>query len=108
MSDTAFTSNFVSDQDVVVEQTIVSEGSTGILGSVGYAPSNGESPGTRIWDFAEGSTRNPYQTYFVLFNPGDHGPAFDSVSASKAAVANVRSAAPPFGRWRSTLARSCR
>jgi hypothetical protein len=98
MSDTAFTSNFVSDQDVVVERTIVSEGSTGILGSVGYAPSNGE-PGTRIWDFAEGSTRNPYQTYFVLFNPGDHRASVRfSFSLEGGSSRTYDLQLPPFGR----------
>ncbi len=70
MRDTAFASLFVADQDVVVERTIVSEGPTGIVGGIGFAPIDAEA-GARTWDFAEGSTRRPYQTFFVLFNPGD-------------------------------------
>lgn len=68
LTDTAFATRVVADQDVVVERTIMSEGPTGIMGGPGYAPPDGEV-GSRTWDFAEGSTRRPYVTYFVLFNP---------------------------------------
>jgi hypothetical protein len=68
--ETAFGASFTSDEDVVVERTILSEGPVGVLGGLGYSPSGSEA-GSRTWDFAEGSTRRPYSTYFVLFNPGD-------------------------------------
>ncbi|MCC7367550.1 MAG: hypothetical protein IT306_03955 [Chloroflexi bacterium] len=42
---------------------------TGIYGGLGYLGSSAE-PGLRTWEFAEGSTRAPYSTNFVLFNPG--------------------------------------
>lgn len=73
LRDTAFAAAFIADQDIVVERTIMSEGPTGILGGPGYAPA-GPEVGYRQWDFAEGSTRRPYTTYFVLFNP-DREPA---------------------------------
>src|SRR5262249_42951815 len=41
----------------------------GILGGLGYPLDDGDA-GTKRWYFAEGSTRRPYDTYFVLFNPG--------------------------------------
>jgi hypothetical protein len=68
LKDSAFAASFVADQDLVVERTIMSEGPTGVLGGPGYAPT-GPEVGYRQWDFAEGSTRRPYVTYFVLFNP---------------------------------------
>jgi hypothetical protein len=43
----------------------------GIFGGLGYA-ADGQDPGSRGWEFAEGSTRDPYRTTFVLFNPGQH------------------------------------
>jgi hypothetical protein len=43
----------------------------GIFGGLGYA-ADGPDPGSRGWEFAEGSTRDPYRTTFVLFNPGQH------------------------------------
>ena len=43
----------------------------GIFGGLGYL-SSGTELGARRWEFAEGSTRGPYSTTFVLFNPGDH------------------------------------
>jgi len=44
---------------------------TGIFGGLGYLAS-GTEPGSRNWEFAEGSTRAPYSTTFILFNPGEH------------------------------------
>jgi hypothetical protein len=44
---------------------------TGIFGGLGY-PASGPEPGSRAWEFAEGSTRAPYATTFVLFNSGQH------------------------------------
>lgn len=41
----------------------------GIFGGLGYVGDGGE-PGSRNWEFAEGSTRSPYRTTFVLFNAG--------------------------------------
>lgn len=41
----------------------------GILGGLGYA-ATGPVAGSRGWEFAEGSTRTPFQTMFVVFNPG--------------------------------------
>jgi hypothetical protein len=92
--DTAFSARFASDEDVVVERTIMTEGerqpttrrtrdgngrtdeglamaanAVGILGGMGYA-ATGPAGGSRSWEFAEGSTRRPFQTTFVLFNPG--------------------------------------
>lgn len=46
------------------------EDGIGILGGLGYAAA-GADVGSRSWEFAEGSTRRPYLTYFVLFNPSD-------------------------------------
>jgi hypothetical protein len=43
----------------------------GIFGGLGYLAA-GTEPGSRTWEFAEGSTRDPYSTTFVLFNPGQH------------------------------------
>ena len=68
LRDTAFSAAFVADQELVVERTIMSEGPTGVLGGPGYTPV-GQEVGFRTWSFAEGSTRRPYVTYFVLFNP---------------------------------------
>jgi hypothetical protein len=70
LRDTAFAASFTSDEDIVVERTIMSEGRVGVLGGIGYAPAGSEI-GSRTWDFAEGSTRRPYQTHFVLFNPAE-------------------------------------
>jgi hypothetical protein len=92
--DTAFSAGFTSDENVVVERTIMTEGerpptarrtrdgngrtdeglalaanAVGILGGLGYA-ATGPADGSRSWEFAEGSTRRPFQTTFVLFNPG--------------------------------------
>jgi hypothetical protein len=102
LPDSAFSARFKSNQDIVVERTIMSEGehgpqavggkrvpgkrgeatnglaagerstidqTFGILGGMGYPLDDGDA-GTRSWSFAEGSTRRPYDTYFVLFNPG--------------------------------------
>jgi len=101
LQDTAFSASFKSDQDIVVERTIMTEGerqptasrgrtgdekrekgngqtddsfamarnATGIFGGLGYV-GLGADPGLKNWEFAEGSTRAPYQTTFVLFNPG--------------------------------------
>jgi hypothetical protein len=44
---------------------------TGIFGGLGY-PASGTEPGSRAWELAEGSTRAPYSTTFVLFNAGQH------------------------------------
>jgi hypothetical protein len=63
----AFASSFVADQDIVVERTLISEGPVGVLGGPGYSPT-GSEVGFRTWTFAEGSTRGPYLTNFVLFN----------------------------------------
>jgi hypothetical protein len=103
LKDTAFSASVRSDQDIVVERTIMTEGerpptpkrsredkgpnvqtngqtddsfamardAIGIFGGVGYVDAGAE-PGSRRWEFAEGSTRAPYQTTFVLFNPGQH------------------------------------
>jgi hypothetical protein len=68
LKDTSFAAAFVADRELVVERTILSEGPTGVLGGPGYAPV-GQEVGFRTWSFAEGSTRRPYITYFVLFNP---------------------------------------
>jgi hypothetical protein len=43
----------------------------GIFGGLGFLAS-GTEVGSRIWELAEGSTRAPYSTTFVLFNPGQH------------------------------------
>ena len=97
MQDTAFSASFRSDQDLVVERTIMVEGerpptvrekqkangqtddsfamarnAIGVFGGLGYIASGAE-PGLRSWEFAEGSTRAPYQLTFVLFNPGTQG-----------------------------------
>jgi hypothetical protein len=98
LQDTAFSASFRSDQDVVVERTIMTEGSRpptvrrmredrgqpngqaddslsmtqnaiGMFGGLGYVGVGAEH-GLRSWEFAEGSTREPYRTTFVLFNPG--------------------------------------
>ncbi|HZO28714.1 MAG TPA: hypothetical protein VFH48_22295 [Chloroflexota bacterium] len=45
--------------------------STGIFGGLGYVGSATDL-GSRSWELAEGSTRGPYTTTFVLFNPNDH------------------------------------
>jgi hypothetical protein len=44
---------------------------TGIFGGLGYVGSATDL-GSRNWELAEGSTRGPYSTNFVLFNPNDH------------------------------------
>jgi hypothetical protein len=101
LKDTAFSASFRSDQDLVVERTIMTEGerppivmanrgeknkangqtddsfamarnAIGIFGGLGYVGS-GTDPGSRSWEFAEGSTRLPYSVTFVLFNPGKQG-----------------------------------
>jgi hypothetical protein len=101
LRDAAFGASFRSNQDVVIERTIMTEGerppttkrswedkgrnvlangrtderdamarnANGIFGGLGYVAS-GSEPGMRTWEFAEGSTRRPYATTFVLFNPG--------------------------------------
>ena len=101
LKDAAFSTSVRSDQDIVVERTIMTEGerppaakrsredegpnvqtngrtddnfamardAVGIFGGFGY-PGSGAEPGSRTWEFAEGSTRAPYRTTFVLFNPG--------------------------------------
>ena len=93
LTDTAFSATFRSDRDVVVERTIMTEAdraptsrqnrgrngqtdegsalganAVGILGGLGY-PGTADQAGSRTWQFAEGSTRIPYQTLFILFNP---------------------------------------
>lgn len=101
MPDTAFSARFASDQDIVMERTIMRESDVGtppaptrsgdarkglngdagggvnpgtntigVFGGLGYVAS-GDEIGARVWSFAEGSTRRPYETYFVLFNPGE-------------------------------------
>ena len=45
--------------------------STGIFGGLGYVGSATDL-GSRNGELAEGSTRGPYTTTFVLFNPNDH------------------------------------
>ena len=97
LQDTAFSASFRADQDVVVERTIMSEGerpptvrakqkangqtddsfamardAIGVFGGLGYVGSGAE-PGSKSWEFAEGSTRAPYRLTFVLFNPGQQG-----------------------------------
>jgi hypothetical protein len=106
LPDTAFSASFRSDQDVVIERTIMMEGERpptvkrsqedkgpnvlpngrtderdamarnahGVFGGLGYVGSGAE-PGSRGWQFAEGSTRLPYRTTFILFNPGQQGTA---------------------------------
>lgn len=100
LADTAFSATFRSDQDIVVERTILIEGerppalrrpqkgqngqtddsfasarnTLGIFGGLGYVSSLAE-PGSRRWEFAEGSTRGPYRTTFVLMNPGQQSAA---------------------------------
>ena len=44
---------------------------TGIFGGLGYVGSATDL-GSRSWEFAEGSTRGPYTTTIVLFNPNEH------------------------------------
>lgn len=94
VQDSSFAAMFRSDQDVVIERTIMTEGerqptkqergdkkngqtdegtamlnnSVGILGGLGFV-GTADQAGSRSWQFAEGSTRIPYQTHFVLFNP---------------------------------------
>jgi hypothetical protein len=112
MRDTAFAARFSSDQDIMMERTIMLESdreaeaprprtgdarkangdagggvnpgtnTIGLFGGLGYSP-GGNVVGARDWHFAEGSTRRPYETYFVLFNPG-----------SEAAEARLRYAVP--------------
>lgn len=97
LKDSAFSASFRSDQDVVVERTIMTEGerpptvrskekangqtddsfamahdAVGVFGGLGHVGS-GTDPGSRTWEFAEGSTRAPYRLTFVLFNPGQQG-----------------------------------
>jgi hypothetical protein len=61
----AFGASFLADQDVIVERsTTWSPGQNGET-TIGFA-----SRGWRDWYFAEGSTRRPSGTSFVLFNPG--------------------------------------
>ena len=99
MPDSAFSARFSADQDVVIERTIMRESdrpeptprtrsgdarkangdagggvnpgtnTIGLFGGLGYL-ARGDVVGSREWHFAEGSTRHPYETYFVLFNPG--------------------------------------
>ena len=100
LQDTAFSASFRADQDIVVERTIMTEGerpptvkrsredkgpnvqtngrtdesfamarnAVGIFGGLGYVGS-ATDPASSL-EFAEGSTRGPYATTFVLFNPG--------------------------------------
>jgi len=68
LQDTSFSASFESDQDVIVERTIMSEGPVGVMGGLGYSPSSADA-GSKVWSFAEGSTRSPYLTDFLLFNP---------------------------------------
>jgi hypothetical protein len=72
LPDTAFAASFEAEHPVVVERTITREGTIGILSGPGYA-AQGDDVGARRWAFAEGSTRRPYLTYFVLFNPNQVG-----------------------------------
>jgi hypothetical protein len=72
LPDTAFAASFAAERPIVVERTITREGSVGIMSGPGYAPV-GDETGSRRWAFAEGSTRRPYLTYFVLFNPNQEG-----------------------------------
>ncbi|MCC6178948.1 MAG: hypothetical protein IT305_26875 [Chloroflexi bacterium] len=51
------------------ERSRISGLALGILGGLGYPADDGET-GSRTWYFAEGSTRQPYETQFILFNPG--------------------------------------
>jgi hypothetical protein len=53
------------------EGSAMARNATGIFGGLGYVATDSE-PGSRHWEFAEGSTRAPYSTTFVLFNPGSH------------------------------------
>jgi hypothetical protein len=48
---------------------VMARNALGIFGGLGY-PDSGSEPGSRAWEFAEGSTRSPYRTTFVLFNAG--------------------------------------
>jgi hypothetical protein len=52
------------------ERSMIGQDAYGILGGLGYAVS-GTEIGARTWSFAEGSTRRPYETVFILFNPGE-------------------------------------
>src|SRR5215203_334551 len=61
LQDTSFSASFESDQDVIVERTIMSEGPVGVMGGLGYSPSSVDA-GSKVWSFAEGSTRSPYLT----------------------------------------------
>jgi hypothetical protein len=98
LPDSAFGAIFVADQDVVVERTIMSEGPTGVLGGPGYTPT-GSEVGYRTWSFAEGSTRRPYLTYFVMFNPSEE-PANTQLRFSLEGGSNKthRLRLPPLGR----------
>jgi hypothetical protein len=69
LQDTSFSASFEADQDVIVERTIMSEGPVGVMGGLGYSPTSADA-GSKVWSFAEGSTRTPYLTSFLLFNPG--------------------------------------
>jgi len=51
------------------ERDAMARNTNGIFGGLGYLAA-GADPGSRTWEFAEGSTRLPYSTTFVLFNPG--------------------------------------
>lgn len=129
MQDTAFSASFSSDQDIVMERTIMREsdreeptpptrsgdarkdmngdagggvasGKTtiGVFGGLGYAPV-GDVVGSRTWTFAEGSTRRPYETFFVLFNPGSEATSVQlryTVSSGGAPAQMVK--LPAFGR----------
>ncbi|MFN8635952.1 MAG: hypothetical protein U0893_19055 [Chloroflexota bacterium] len=98
LPDTAFSAKFSADQDIMMERTIMLEtdrptapprartgdarrlngdagggvnpgaNAIGLFGGLGYTPA-GTVVGARDWRFAEGSTRRPYATFFVLFNP---------------------------------------
>jgi hypothetical protein len=53
------------------EGTAMLRNSTGIFGGLGYVGSATDL-GSKNWELAEGSTRGPYTTTYVLFNPGSH------------------------------------
>ncbi|MBA2450292.1 MAG: hypothetical protein H0V51_19940 [Chloroflexi bacterium] len=98
LRNTAFAASFTADQDVVVERTILNEGPVGVLGGFGYAPTGPEA-GARAWDFAEGSTRQPYATYFIVFNPNPEPTDVRLLFRLDGGVTRKhRLSLPPFGR----------
>lgn len=67
LPDDSFGASFVANRAIVVERTVYTRGARGLLGGLGYA---GAAEGATTWYFAEGSSKTPFATFFILFNPG--------------------------------------